>query len=306
MIRMKTNDYMIAGHRIRVAGERLVDAIEDLAGFDTFKANPDGEVLCRFEEWECDINAEEIRKDYTNLPELEKIIYVDGNELADSCFGFRKGGGYIFVTLSKLDDSALYLEIEEDGTLTRFSGDYPDYLLKFACWMAYGIAVLPYKTVALHASTILYDGKAVLFLGESGTGKSTHTRLWCLNVAGARMLNDDSPVIRVSDEDAIAYGSPWSGKMHCYINNGYPVAACVRLSQAPYNRIRKLSVHEAFAALHPSCPPPFAYVESLYDLVTDFLSDLLSEVPVYHLEALPDADAARLVCETLFGECHTN
>ena len=90
--------------------------------------------------------------------------------------------------------------------------------------------------------------------------------------------------------------------MHCYINAGYPIAACVRISQAPYNKIRRLNIPEAFAALHPSCPPPFAYDDKLYDYVSEFLSCLLKEVPVYHMEALPNADAALLVRDTIFGK----
>ena len=54
-------------------------------------------------------------------------------------------------------------------------------------------------TLAIHSSCIVYRDKAVLFLGESGTGKSTHTRLWRENIPEAVLLNDDSPMIRVED-----------------------------------------------------------------------------------------------------------
>lgn len=84
--------------------------------------------------------------------------------------------------------------------------------------MEYGLMTVRKDTVALHGSCIVYKGKAVLFLGESGTGKSTHTRLWRENIAGSKLLNDDSPIVR------------------------YPLAGCVRLSQAPFNKIRRLSV----------------------------------------------------------------
>ena len=139
----------------------------------------------------------------------------------------------------------------------------------------------------------------MLFLGESGTGKSTHTRLWRENIEGAHLLNDDSPIIRSS---AVAYGSPWSGKTPCYRNLHYPIAAIVRLSQAPHNRMRRLSALEALGALLPSCPPSFAYDEELQDAICETLSQLISTVPVYHLECLPNVEAAQLSYSTIFGK----
>jgi hypothetical protein len=143
---------------------------------------------------------------------------------------------------------------------------------------------------------------AVLFLGESGTGKSTHTRLWREHIGGAFLLNDDSPFLRVEDGKVWAYGSPWSGKTPCYKQERYELKGCVRLSQAPYNRIRKLPVLQAYGAIHPSCPPEFAYDGVLYDHVSSFINRLLSAVPFYHLACLPDGAAAQLSCQTLFGD----
>lgn len=159
---------------------------------------------------------------------------------------------------------------------------------------------LPKHTLAIHSSCIVYQGQAVLFLGESGTGKSTHTRLWREHLPGAVLLNDDSPMIRVEDGKVWAYGSAWSGKTPCYKNERYELKACVRLSQAPFNRIRKLSVLQAYGAIHPSCAPEFAYDDTLYDWVSGTISEILSVVPCYHLECLPDRDAALLSCQTLF------
>jgi len=98
-----------------------------------------------------------------------------------------------------------------------------------------------------------------------------------------------------------AYGSPWSGKTPCYKNQRYELAGCVRLSQAPHNAIKRLTVLQGYGALHPSCPPEFAYDGPLYDGVSNVISELLSAVPVYHLECLPDKAAAELSCQTVFG-----
>lgn len=280
-------DYLIAGHRIRVEGERLVAAIADLSGFAPFQVTTEGEAVCRF------TNPDR------QAPALETVFYSNEIDGIVSRFG-RYADGYAF-TMTPSDQEPLQLWLEEGGRVACFTGNLDARLLRFACWIAYGVATNPLQTVAVHTSTIQYRGKAVLFLGESGTGKSTHTRLWRENIEGAVLLNDDSPIIRIIDGEAWAFGSPWSGKTPCYKTESYPLAGCVRLSQAPYNKITRLTVAQGYAALHPSCPPCFAYDDGLYDNISAVLSDLLMRVPVYHLACLPNAEAARLSCETLFG-----
>jgi hypothetical protein len=162
--------------------------------------------------------------------------------------------------------------------------------------------VAPFHTVAIHSSCIVYRNKAVLFLGESGTGKSTHTRLWQENIREAFLLNDDSPFLRVEEGKIWAYGSPWSGKTPCYKPERYELKGCVRLSQAPYNRIEKLPVLQAYGAIHPSCPPTFAYDGELYDHISCLIGLLLSTVPCYHLACLPDREASLLSFKTIFGD----
>lgn len=88
----------------------------------------------------------------------------------------------------------------------------------------------------------------------------------------------------------------------CYRNVSHPIAGIVRLSQAPQNRIRRLRPIEAIGALLPSCPPSFAHDERLEDAICRLVSQIVAQVPVYHLECLPDAAAARLSCRTVFGD----
>ena len=282
-------DYLIAGHRIRVEGDRLVQRIEALSGFSVFKTKSGSEPLCRF------------IATHNQAPAFEQVYYRSEIDGIVSRFG-RYTDGYVF-DMTFPDAEPLSMWMIQDARIVYFTGNFAPILLRFACWIAYGVAATPLGTVAIHTSTICCQGKAVFFLGESGTGKSTHTRLWRENIEGAVLLNDDSPILRIIDGKPWVYGSPWSGKTPCYKNESYPLAACVRLSQAPFNKIERLNVAQGYGALHPSCPPCFAYDDALYDSISGALSNLLSVVPVYHLSCLPDAAAARLSCETIFGVC---
>jgi hypothetical protein len=115
-------------------------------------------------------------------------------------------------------------------------------------------------------------------------------------------LNDDSPIVRLLDDVPTVFGSPWSGKTPCYHNRHFPIAAIVRLSQAPNNQITRLGRLHSLGALLPSCPPQFARDERLMDGLVAVISSIIGTVPVFHLECLPDEGAARLVFDTVFGD----
>ena len=282
-------DYSIAGHRIRIEGcEEWIKAVATLDGFRPFEVDAEGEALAVF------TLTDELAPEMT---EMQYESEVDG--IVDR-FG-RYEGGYLFV-MTPPDSAPLSLWKEEGSNVVKFNGQLMPRLVRFALWIAYGLVTMAHRTVAVHTSVIQYKGRTVLFLGESGTGKSTHTRLWRENIEGAVLLNDDSPILRIIDGKPWMYGSPWSGKTPCYKQESYPLAACVRLSQAPYNKIQRLSIPQAYAALHPSCPPDFAYDDTLYDCISETIGEVLAQIPLYHLACLPNAEAAQLSCKTVFGE----
>lgn len=221
-------------------------------------------------------------------------------------FGCDAEGYLLEMTPRDGSPSARFrMRFDASEVFTDYTPRHLPALLRFGLWTACNITALRRLSLAIHSSAILYRGQAVLFLGESGTGKSTHTRLWREHIAGAELLNDDSPFVRTAPDagyPAMACGSPWSGKTPCYRNERYPIRAFVRLSQAPHNRIRRLRPLEAIGALLPSCPPAFAHDKTLFDRVCTTVSALLTTVEVYHLECLPDAAAAYLACKTLFKD----
>ena len=281
-------DYQIAGHRIRFEGnESWINAVSALEGFKPFEVDVEDEPVAYF------MQTEE------EVPQHTEVQYESGVDDIVNQFG-RYAGGYLFA-MTPPDGEQLCFWKADGSNVYRFKGQLSPRFLRFALWIAYGVATLSLQTIAIHTSVIQYQGKTVLFLGESGTGKSTHTRLWHENIEGATLLNDDSPILRVTNGEVFMFGSPWSGKTPCYKTESYPLAACVRLSQAPHNKIRRLNIPQGYAAVHPSCPPDFAYDDTLYDYISETLSLVLGQVPIYHLECLPDADAAYLSCKTVFG-----
>lgn len=209
--------------------------------------------------------------DFAGYRELDRFDFDEA--VADCHFG-RYDGGRLFYMTASGQRPVLFAKADGDPLVrSNVAADgRPDpSLLRFGLWMSFGIAHNPHS-IAIHSSVIVHSGRAVLFLGESGTGKSTHTRLWREHIPGAQLLNDDSPIVRVVEGVPTVFGSPWSGKTPCYRNESYPIAAFVRLAQAPHNRIARLPVVRAIGALLPSCPPAFAYDAQLQDNICDTLS----------------------------------
>jgi len=160
--------------------------------------------------------------------------------------------------------------------------------------IAFTLAAAPLKTVKLHASVIEREGKAILFLGSSGTGKSTHTRLWEQHIPGSRLLNDDEPVVRIMEDGSVwVFGSPWSGSTPCYRNISAEAVALVRLYQHPENKLVQIKGVTAFTALFQSAAilrSDEQHRERLFENVTV----LTEKVPFYRLDCRPDREAVML------------
>lgn len=178
------------------------------------------------------------------------------------------------------------------ATLVIAGDKYRKLAIDNALMVMYALATADKGTVLFHAAVVSHEGRGYMFLGASGTGKSTHARLWLQHIEGTELVNDDNPVVR----DGVVYGSPWSGKTPCYRNVSYPLGGIVLLSQAPYNKITRLGGLQAYAALVPSISGK-RWDARIADGLHETENELTSSVPIWHLECLPDEEAARL-CQT--------
>lgn len=226
--------------------------------------------------------------------------------------------------LCKIAD--LIVEVPAEGGLDSRCGDYlysgqdrADIVIDPACyqlaqygpqWLPEQIAylesgnyfaykLLDFNGLFLHASAVAVEDRAYLFSADSGVGKSTHTRLWqqCFGTK-AQVINDDKPALRCLDGVWYAYGTPWCGKDGINQNQRVPLAGICFLKRGSENRIRPLDVREAIIKLMPQTMHNFYRRENLAKL-TGHMDKLLTQIPVFELECLPDEAAARLSYETM-------
>lgn len=149
--------------------------------------------------------------------------------------------------------------------------------------------LLDHQGIQLHASAVIFEGKAYLFSAPCGTGKSTHTEKW-VRLFGARYLNDDKPALRFVDGGWIAYGTPWSGKHDISSPEGVPLGGIAFLKRGQENSIEPLQPSKAVPLLLSQVTRvhPMAQTERLLELA----DRLLRSIPVWELTCRNDDEAA--------------
>lgn len=173
--------------------------------------------------------------------------------------------------------------------------------LSTALMIMYTYNSAAHSRLLIHASIVRTDGpegQARIFLGKSGTGKSTHSRLWLENIPGAELLNDDNPVLGIEDGKVTIFGSPWSGKTPCYRNVKAQVCAIVRLEQAPENKISRLQGLEAYASIIASSSA-IRWSHEIMDNIHATAEKIVLGTNFYKLECLPNPEAAWLCHKTI-------
>ena len=147
----------------------------------------------------------------------------------------------------------------------------------------------------------MVDGNAYLFTAPSGTGKSTHTRLWREMLGDkAVMINDDKPMIRFIDGDFYVYGTPWNGKHNLDTNTRAKVKAICKISQSKENSIRRANSAEMLLTILNQTIRPTETVGM--DKLLNLIEKLLTSVDLYCLGCNISREAAELSYKTMSGE----
>lgn len=156
--------------------------------------------------------------------------------------------------------------------------------------------LIKYNTMLFHGSALCMDGEAYIFTAPSGTGKSTHARLW-REVFKDRvwMINDDKPLLKIENEKVTVYGTPWNGKHNLGENASAPLKAIVKIERAKENHIEHLSSAEAFPEVLKQAFGPSD--RELMVRVMELEKHLLEAVDFYRLGCNMEPVAAKTAWE---------
>ena len=196
----------------------------------------------------------------------------------------------------KFERNKSALEDKREGILQRFFPD--EYLETLAIYRKIAELLIEKDILLFHGSVISVDQEGYLFTGKSGTGKSTHTRLW-REFFGKRavMVNDDKPLLQITDSGVIAYGPPWDGKHRLSNNIAVPLKGLCMLKRSPDNQIQRIDKREAYPILlqqvfRSNNPERLMKILSLLD-------KLAAHVPLYVAHCNMEKEAVMIVYEEM-------
>ena len=210
------------------------------------------------------------------------------------------------IRISQIATSPICCELVCDADFTRgmlhIDAECQDvrFCIDNGLMLMFAFRTAPLMTLEMHAAVVVKkeargdEAKGYLFLGHSGTGKSTHARQWLAAFEDAWLLNDDNPILRVMDNgDVYVYGSPWSGKTPCYKNESAPVGGIIKLSQASENKIHPITLPQADAYMLSSASG-LKMEQTMADNMFETIKHIITHIPCYHLACLPNEEAAKV------------
>lgn len=289
--------FRVAGHDFSLVMAEDSPVWNTLKAYDPFTIDEPGSpiftVEVTAEEWE--YKGEPA---YTEECEDEDMPRIDVFRTEDDGWQFR-------MSINHRSPVCCVLDATKDlkKGLAHVSGSpyTMQYGVNNSLMLLYALNTAGLGTLEMHSSVIMCKGKAFLFLAKSGTGKSTHSSLWLKHIEGSELMNDDNPIVRVfEDGSVIAYGSPWSGKTPCYKNISAPVGAMVRIRRAPFDKITRLSIPEAYASVYSSSSG-LKFETDMADGLHDTFAKIAISTPCYVLDCLPDEMAARVCAAEVLG-----
>lgn len=231
----------------------------------------------------------------------DTVIEIDSifDDVHTLCREYGTSGEARFRIAVSREDIALERERaqREDRLEGRVGAAYSDaYLETLAVYRKFAELAISDGILLVHGSALAIDGRACLFTARSGTGKSTHARLW-RKVFGDRivMINDDKPMIRLRGGRVEIFGTPWNGKHRIGNPVCYPLCTVAFLSRSPRNTIQPLTLGDAYpqllaATYRPSTPVGTAATLGLLD-------EVLRSVAPYALGCNMEDEAALISYE---------
>lgn len=206
----------------------------------------------------------------------------------------------VTVTRADLEFEQNFLaeEAREEGFRPRTFTD--PFLDRAAIQRKIAEYLFDHDVLMLHGSLVAVDGEGYLFTARSGTGKSTHTRLWRQAFRErAVMVNDDKPFLRLTGGGVLACGAPWSGKHGLDANVTVPLKGICILRRGSENRIRRIEAEEAEVMLrHQGSRPLDPEKEPQFLSLVD---KMLNTVPLWQMDCTKDPESALVSYRAMSG-----
>ena len=183
---------------------------------------------------------------------------------------------------------------DHSSSCGQMAFEYLAHLLT-ACMLAHGL-------LTFHGVLMEYEGNGIIISAASGTGKTTHARLW-RDLRRALIINGDRAVCAKTAEGWTGYGLPWSGTSGEQINRSVAIRALVVLRRGETNEAHRISALEAFHQVFAHVLYP-SWDKALAEKMMDLLESFLRDVPIFLLSCRPDAESVDVLHDALDEVLH--
>ena len=208
-------------------------------------------------------------------------------------------GDFLFTFRSSIRGSVPYKTARfnpafTDGDVTLYRRHFDGHLSDAAYPLQYPLDELVMihllsqgKGVEIHGCGVLDStGRAYLFVGQSGAGKSTMARLW-VNQADVSLLSDERVVLRTDRNPIAVYGTPWQGDAQLASPQRGDLAAVFFLNRGATHAVTPTGGSQAAARLFSCSFLPFHSAEAV-DRTMTAVEQVTRDTPCYDLWFAPD------------------
>ena len=224
--------------------------------------------------------------------------YIEINSVYDALRNFFKD----YLVTDVTPDFSVSLKQEDisaEQEVTSENQFSPTYLETLALLRKLAEILPSHNRILMHGASISYNEHAYLFTAPSGTGKSTHIRLWKKYLGDdVKIVNGDKPFISLEDEPVI-YGSPWAGKENWHRNCKMPLKGICFVQRGTTNSIRRIEASDCLSLLFKQVYLPADTLAA--GLTLELVDMLIKKVPLYVLKCDMSEDAVRCSFEALTG-----
>lgn len=215
-------------------------------------------------------------------------------------------GDYITEDSVSLDFSVTASEESVSMERTRADGRVvPEYAESLCVYRAIAELLPENDRLVFHGAAISYKNRAYLFAAPSGTGKTTHIRLWRKHLGETvDIINGDKPILWFRDSEIEVCGTPWAGKEGWQKNCHYPLQAICFVERGEKNAMVPISASDGLNALMQQI-----YIPSQAEAVgkTLELADrLVKSTSFYRLTCDISEEAVNVSFETMTGDKYPN
>ncbi|MBR3149414.1 MAG: hypothetical protein IKF64_04515 [Eubacterium sp.] len=154
-----------------------------------------------------------------------------------------------------------------------------------------------YDRLVFHGAVISYDNCGYIFTAPSGTGKTTHIRLWHKYIGGVDVVNGDKPILHITENKVNAYATPYAGKEGYQNHSLIELKGICLIEQAKENSIERIEVSDCLSRIMSQIYKPYDAVATVKTL--ELLDKLLRNIPVYLLKCNMEEDAVKCSFEAL-------